>query len=77
MPKLPLTVLSVEPAGLDLYTVTMAFADGSIGVFLIPLTLATVDAVQFAALAFGQLLDLNPEQFTAPHGKHRRWLPRS
>lgn len=76
MPKLPLTVTEVNYKGGTLYEVRVAFADGSTMVYLVPLTLATVEAVTISAVALGVLNDLHPP-FPAAHGpSHRRYDPR-
>jgi hypothetical protein len=77
MPKLPLTVTKVERVQLGLVAVTVAFSDGTTGNFLIPPTMATIEAVTFSALAFGQLMDLDVTQSTWAHGTHKRYAPRT
>ena len=76
MTTLPLTVIAVEPAPGRLYRVTVAFADGTLHHYLVPETLATVQAVTISALAMGMLLDLNTQPVYHHHRGHRRWLPR-
>jgi len=76
MGKLPLTVTSVERQRGDMYAVTVAFADGSTGNYLVPSTMATLEAVTISALAFGQLCELIVAQPTSPHHATRRYLPR-
>jgi hypothetical protein len=76
MPKLPLTVISVVRRKGAIYAVTVAFSDGTTGNYLISETMATLEAVTISALAFGQLMDLNVNQVTWPHGKDRRYAPR-
>lgn len=76
MPKLPLTVLSVTLKGGQTWAVSVAFADGSTGIYLIPETMATVEAVRISALAMGQLLDLGIGDPTNPHRVTRRYDPR-
>lgn len=77
MPTLPLTVTAVERAPGNLYKVIVAFADGTLHHYLVPETLATVEAVTISALAMGMLLDLDVQPFYAHHRGHRRWLPRA
>ena len=77
MTKLPLTVTSVEPRSGQLYVVTVAFADGTTGNYIIPLTMATLEAVTISALVYGQLNDLDIAYRTRPHHKTRRYAPRA
>lgn len=77
MPKLPLTVTSVVRRKSQLWTVTVAFADGTTGNYIIPTTMATIEAVTISALAYGQLLDADVTQSTYAHGTHRRYAPRT
>lgn len=76
MAKLPLTVTNVAKRAGDLYVVTVAYADGSLGNYIIPPNLATVEGVTISALAMGMLSDLAVAQWTAPHHKHPRYSPR-
>jgi len=76
MAKLPLTVQAVYDKGGATYEVVVAYADGTYGHFLIPVTLATVEAVTISALAMGMLQDAEATQLTAPHHVHRRYAPR-
>jgi hypothetical protein len=74
--KLPVTVTAVTARKGGLYAVTVAYFDGTVGQFLIPPTLATVEAVTISALAMATLSDMvipGPNLRT-PH--HRRYAPR-
>jgi len=64
--KLPLTVTSVTKQGGGLYAVTVAFFDGTTANYLIPETMATVDAVRLSALAMGMLSDLTARSAYKP-----------
>ena len=77
MSTLPLTVTEVEYAGGELYRVTVALADGTLGHYLIPASMATVEAVRISAIAMGVLLDPDRPYFTSHHRGHRRYAPRS
>lgn len=77
MPKLPLTVTNVAKRKGGLYTVTVAYADGTTGNYIIPPNLATVEAVTISALAMGMLSDTNVTQLTGRHPVHPRYLPRA
>ena len=57
MAKLPATVTRVELLGGGTYGVTVAYDDGTTQSFLIPETMATVEAVRIAALAMAVLSD--------------------
>lgn len=70
MTKLPLTVTQVVPRGGGLYVVTVAYADGTLGNYIIPVNLATIEGVTLSALAMGMLSDLDVAQLTGPHRKH-------
>jgi len=74
---LPLTVTEVEYAGAELYRVTVALADGTLAHYLIPATLATVEAVRISAIAMGVLLDPTRPYFGSHHRGHRRYDPRN
>jgi hypothetical protein len=76
MAKLPVTVESVVRRPGATWAVTVAYADFTTGLFIIPDTLASVEAVRISALAMAQLLDVVPPQQTTPHHKHRRYSPR-
>jgi len=77
MSTLPLTVTEVEYAGGELYRVTVALADGTLAHYLIPATLASIEAVRISAIAMGVLLDPNRPYFTSHHRGHRRYDPRT
>jgi hypothetical protein len=77
MPKLPLTVTNVVARSGSLWDVTVAYADGSTGVFIIPQSLATMEAVTISALAMGVLLDIAIAHATTHGPSHRRYEPRS
>lgn len=76
MAKLPLTVTSVVPTNADTYRVTVAYADGTLGNFLVPVTMATIEAVTISALVYAQLSDPAIAQNTYPHRVTRRYLSR-
>jgi hypothetical protein len=76
MPKLPVTVESVTARGGGLWAVTVAYADFTTGLFIIPDTLASVEAVRISALAMAVLSEPDIVQPTAPHHRHRRYSPR-
>lgn len=61
-PKLPVTVTQVAYWKSDLWAVTVAYGDGTTGTYLIPRTMATVQAVTISALAMATVLELNVEQ---------------
>jgi hypothetical protein len=75
-PTLPLTVTDVSYAGAQLYRVTVALNDGTQTHYLIPSSLATVEAVTISALAMGQLLDPNRPYANVHHRGHTRYDPR-
>lgn len=77
MAKLPVTVTSVIDRGGGLYGVTVAFADFTTQSYIIPDTMATIEAVTISALAMAVLSETNVSQVTAPHHKHRRYDPRT
>ena len=74
--KLPLTVESVERLTGSLWGVTVVFADGSTGNYLVPDTLATVEAVRISAIALAVLSEGPGGMFEAPHRVHTRYDPR-
>jgi transposase len=76
MAKLPLTVTSVKLQKNQLYSVTVAFFDGTTANYLVPETMATIEAVRISALVMGQLLDIVTPA-TKPHRVHQRYLPRN
>ena len=76
MATLPLTVTAVEHYGGQLYAVSVAFADGTTGQYLIPASMATIEAVSISAAALGQLLDPDRPYASAHHRGHRRYDPR-
>ena len=57
MPKLPATVTLVELLSGGTYGVTVAYNDGTTQSFLIPDTMATVDAVRISTIAMAVLSD--------------------
>jgi hypothetical protein len=57
--------------------VTVAYADGTVGQFIIPQSLATMEAVTISALAMGVLLDIATAHATTHGPSHRRYEPRS
>jgi len=69
-------VTAVTKQGAGLYAVTVAFFDGTTANYLIPETMATVDAVRLSALAMGTLSDLVVRGLHHPHHKHPRYAPR-
>ena len=77
MAKLPLTVTEVRPAKGGLWSVRVAFADGSIGQYLVPTTMATLDGVRFSAVALGALADIATGMPEVTHGPKRRYDPRT
>lgn len=77
MPKLPVTVTSVTKRKGQLWVVAVEFADRTVGQYVIPTTMATVESVTISAMAFAQLMDADVTQADFAHGTHRRWAPRS
>lgn len=77
MAKLPLTVTQVVAKGNGMWAVTVAFADGTTANYLVPTTLATVEAVTFASVALAVLSDPDIATSRGPGGKHRRYAPRT
>jgi ethanolamine transporter EutH len=75
--KLPLTVTQVNRKSGYFYEVVVAYADGTTGTFLVPLTLATVEAVTISALAMGVLSDIVVQHATVHGPNHKRFDPRS
>lgn len=57
MPKLPATVTTVELLSGGTYGVTVAYNDGTTQSFLIPETMATLEAVRISTLAMAVLSD--------------------
>ena len=76
MAKLPVTITSVVYRGAGLYGVTVAYDDLTTGYYIIPETMATIEAVTISAVAMATLSETNIAQVTAPHHKHRRYDPR-
>jgi hypothetical protein len=76
MAKLPVTVTAVNPMKAGLYSVVVAFDDGTMGSYIVPETMATYDAVRISALVFAMLTDKPPTNLDKPHGKHTRYEPR-
>jgi hypothetical protein len=76
MAKLPVTVTNVVKNKGGTYTVTVAYFDGSVGQFIIPLSLATVEAVTVSAMAMAALSDIITNGPNFPGPSHRRYLPR-
>ena len=60
--KLPVTVTAVQPAGNQLWGVTVAYSDGTTQTWLIPETMATIQAVTWAAAALAVIADLDVNQ---------------
>lgn len=56
-PSLPLTVTRCDNIGSGLYRVEVALFDGSMVRFVIPETLATIEAVSISAMALATLLE--------------------
>lgn len=77
MPKLPLTVTAVVPLKSALYEVQVAFADGTTANYIIPETMATVEAVRISALAYGQLAGIVAPSPYPHYRKHRRYASRA
>ncbi len=77
MAKLPLTVTKVERLAGATWGVTVAFWDGTIANYLIPETMATVEAVRISALAMGVLSDQLGPPATGPQSRNRRYAPRT
>ena len=75
--KLPVTVTEVVKVAGGLWAVKVAFADFTVGQYLIPETMATIEAVTISALAMAVLSESNIAQVTMPHHKHRRYDPRT
>lgn len=76
MAKLPATVTAVTQVAGGLFNVTVAFWDGTTQNYLIPPTLATVQAVTLSATVMAMLNDIELGYYTHPHRKHPRFLPR-
>lgn len=76
MPKLPATVTEVKQVAGGLFAVTVAFWDGTTQNYLIPPTMATVQAVTLSASVIAMLNDVELGYYTHPHRKHPRFLPR-
>lgn len=77
VPKLPVTVTAVQKRKGNLYAVTVAYSDGTVGQFLVPLNLATIEAVTISALAMATLSDMARDAPTFHGPNHRRYLPRT
>lgn len=77
MPKLPVTVTNVQRLGGGTWGVTVAFFDGTTANYMVPDTLATVEAVTISALAMAVLSDRMGPGWSGPHSKHRRYAPRT
>ena len=77
MPTLPLTVTDVHGIGGELYAVTVALADGTSAHYLIPVSMATIEAVTISAVAMATLLDPDVQFTSAHHRGHRRYDPRT
>ena len=76
MAKLPVTVTAVTLYKSGNYAVTVAYADNTVGQFIIPPTLATASAVSISALAMAVLSDVPIWGPNVPHPGHRRYEPR-
>ena len=77
VPKLPVTVTAVTPVAGGLYDVAVAYADLTIAHYLIPVTLATIEAVTYSALAMAMLSDPDVARRNSHHSKHARYSPRT
>jgi hypothetical protein len=77
MATLPLTVTAVTQRAGGLYDVEVALFDGRRVHYLVPATLATLEAVTVSALAMGMLNDLTTTATSGHHSKHRRFTPRT
>ena len=77
MARLPLTVTAIEAQPGGLYRVTVAFADFSTANYLIPYSMATLEAVTISAAAMGTLLDPALRSASAGAHHHRRYAPRT
>jgi len=75
--KLPLTVTQVNKKRANLFEVVVAYADGTTQVYLVPVNLATVEAVTISALAMGVLHDVATPFAGASGPSHRRFTPRT
>ena len=60
--KLPVTVTAVVRYSGSLWAVTVAYNDGTTGTYLIPDSMATIQAVTISALAMAVVTDLNVNQ---------------
>jgi len=76
MPKLPVTVTDVQLRKSGQYAVTVAMADGTTQNYIIPPSLATVEAVTISALAMATLNDVPIYGPNWPHHRNRRYDPR-
>jgi hypothetical protein len=76
MAKLPLTVTAIDAQPGGLYRVTVAFADFTTTNYLIPYSMATLEAVTISAAAMGTLLDPALTFRTSGAHHHRRYAPR-
>jgi hypothetical protein len=74
--KLPLTVTNVTPRPGKLWAVTVAYHDGTVGQFIVPQTLATMEAVTISALAIGVLMSIAEGELTFHGPANRRFTPR-
>jgi hypothetical protein len=77
MVKLPLTVTEITPEPGGLFGVRVAYADGTTGVFIVPRTFATVEAVTISATVLGMLADLERTDPLVHGPGHRRYKPRA
>lgn len=68
MAKLPATVISVDKLPAGLYVVRVAFWDGTLESFIVPETLATVQAVRIATGVYAQLMDRAETNLGKPFG---------
>lgn len=74
---MPVTVTAVTPKPGGLYAVSVAFVDGTVGQFLVPTTMATVQAVTISAIAMATLSDIAQASATKHGPSHRRFTPRA
>jgi hypothetical protein len=61
-PKLPAVVTRLEELSGQRVAVTIGFADGTTGVYVIPRTYATLEAVRLSALVVATITEWNLEQ---------------
>lgn len=74
---LPVTVVSVDHAGGELYRVVLAMADGTTQNYLIPASMATIEGVSISAAALAQILDPDRPYSSSHNPNHTRYAPRT